>query len=230
MLDGMYLAILIGAGLVALSILTSLLSFRLGAPLLLAFLALGLVAGEDGLGIEFDNAPLAYFVGSLALAVILFDSGFSTRWRTIRAAAAPAAVLATLGVALTALVTAVGAWLLFGMAPREALLVGVIVSPTDAAAVFFLVRTGGLVLQERVRATLEIESGSNDPMAIFLTLMLVELIAGRGGWDGSLDELALSLALQVGIGAVLGLAGGWLLVQAANRVDLEQGLYPLLVL
>jgi cell volume regulation protein A len=230
MLDGMYLAILIGASLVALSILTSLLSFRLGAPLLLAFLGLGLLAGEDGLGLEFDNAPLAYFVGSLALAVILFDSGFSTRWRTIRTAAAPAAMLATLGVALTALVTAAGAWLLFGMAPLEALLMGVIVSPTDAAAVFFLVRAGGLVLQERVRATLEIESGSNDPMAVFLTLMLVGLMAGRGGWEGGLGELALSLLLQVGVGAALGLAGGWLLVQTANRIDLEQGLYPLLVL
>src|SRR3712207_44948 len=114
MLDVMNLAILIGAGLVAVSIFTSVLASRLGAPLLLLFLGLGLLVGEDGLGLEFDNAPVAYFVGSVALAVILFDSGFATRLRTIRAVAGPALALATAGVVLTALLTAVVARVLFG--------------------------------------------------------------------------------------------------------------------
>ena len=196
--DWMSLAILIGAGLVAVSIFTSVLASRLGAPLLLLFLGLGLLVGEDGLGLRFDNAPLAYLVGSVALAVILFDSGFATRIRTLRSVAGPALALATVGVLLTTSITAVAAHLLFGFDWIQALLMGAIVSPTDAAAVFFLMRVGGITVRDRVRATLEIESGTNDPMAIFLTATLVAVLAGEGagaslGW--SLAEL---FALQLG--------------------------------
>lgn len=230
MLEGMNLAILIGAGLVTVSIFTSLVSFRVGAPLLLVFLGLGLLAGENGLGLEFDDAPVAYFVGSLALAVILFDSGFGTRLRSFRLAAAPALVLATLGVALTSALTAVAARHLFGFGWLEAALMAAVVGSTDAAAVFFLLRVGGITIRERVRATLEIESGSNDPMAIFLTLTVVELLAGQAG-DGGLGwAFAQSFGLQFGLGAALGLAGGWLIVQAVNRIDLERALFPLVVM
>src|SRR5687767_5489062 len=150
----MNLAILVSAGLVAVSIFTSLISFRVGAPLLLVFLLLGLGVGEDGLGLEFDNAPVAYFIGSVALAIILFDSGFGTGLRTFRAAAVPAIVLATVGVVLTSGITALGARLLFGFDWLEALLIGAVVGSTDAAAVFFLLRVGGITVRERVRATL----------------------------------------------------------------------------
>jgi cell volume regulation protein A len=230
MLDVMNLAILAGAGLVFVTILTSLVAFRIGAPLLLVFLLLGLLVGEGGLGLEFDNAPVAYFVGSIALAIILFDSGFETSLRTFKVAAAPALLLATLGVLLTSAFTAVGAHLLFGLPWLQALLMGAVVGSTDAAAVFFLLRVGGITLRERVRSTLEIESASNDPMAIFLTLTLVTLIAGESGSDGVGWAFVKSFGQQFGLGAVLGLAGGWLIVQLVNRVDLEQGLFPLAVL
>ncbi|WP_158045795.1 potassium/proton antiporter [Skermanella pratensis] len=231
MIDMMSLAILVGAGLIAISVLTSLISFRVGAPLLLVFLGVGLLAGEDGIGgIDFDNAGLAYFVGSIALAIILFDSGFETRWQTVKAAAWPSLTLATVGVVLTTGLVGAVAHVAFGMPLLESLLMGAIVSSTDAAAVFFLLRVGGINIRERVRSVLEIESGSNDPMAIFLTITLVELIAGGGSAQSLSWEVAGSFLLQMGIGALGGLAGGWLIVQAVNRIDLEQGLYPIIVI
>ena len=174
MLNSMAIAVLIASALVVASIFTSFLSFRFGAPLLLVFLGLGLLAGEDGLGgIAFNNGPAAFFVGSIALAIILFDSGFETRLATLRMAAAPALALATAGVLLTTVLVAAAARVLYGFAWPECLLLGAIVAPTDAAAVFFLLRVGGIALRDRVRSTLEIESGSNDPVAIFLTISLL---------------------------------------------------------
>jgi potassium/hydrogen antiporter len=221
MVETMFLAILIGAGLLVISILTSLISFRVGAPLLLIFLSIGLLAGEDGIGrIQFENAGAAFFIGSLALAIILFDSGFDTRWQTLRSAAAPAVVLAT----------AVAAHFLLGLPWLESLLVGAIVGSTDAAAVFFLLRVGGITIRERVRATLEVESGSNDPMAIFLVAVLVELIVAGVGIEDLTWNFAQAFALQMGLGFVLGVAGGFGIVQGVNRITLEPGLYPLVVL
>ena len=136
-MDWMFTAILLGAGLIALSILTSVVAFRFGAPLLLVFLCIGLIAGEDGLGLVFNDAEAAYFVGSLALAVILFDSGFGTRSHTLKRAAAPAFVLATVGVLLTTVFVGVAARFLFELPWLYALLMGAIISSTDAAAVFF---------------------------------------------------------------------------------------------
>ncbi len=228
--DWMNLAILIGAGLIAISIFTSVLASRLGAPLLLLFLGLGLLVGEDGLGLEFDNAPMAYFVGSVALAVILFDSGFATRFRTLRAVAGPAMALASAGVLLTAGITAAAVHLLFGFDLVPSLLMGAVVSPTDAAAVFFLMQAGGITVRDRVRSTLEVESGTNDPMAIFLTATLVAVLAGDAAGESLGWALVESFALQLGIGAVSGIAGGLLIIQAVDRVDLEAGLYPLVVL
>jgi potassium/hydrogen antiporter len=177
MLEAMYLVILIGTLLVLISAFSSLLAFRFGAPLLLLFLCIGLAAGVDGLGINFSNASAAYFIGSLALAIILFDSGFGTSIQSFRQAAAPAIALATIGVVFTTLLFALAARFVFDFTWLEALLFGAIVGSTDAAAVFFLLRIGGINIRDKVRSTLEIESSSNDPMAIFLTITLVELIA-----------------------------------------------------
>src|SRR5262245_12331090 len=162
--------ILLGASLLLLSIFVGLVSSRIGAPLLLVFLGLGMVFGEDGpVGIHFDNYQIAYLIGSLSLAIILFDGGLRTQLRSFKLAAGPALLLATLGVALTALLTGIAAQLLFGLSWLEGFLVGAIAASTDAAAVFFLLRLHGLELKERARAVLEVESGLNDPMAIFLT-------------------------------------------------------------
>ncbi|ADZ69326.1 Putative transmembrane cell volume regulation protein A [Polymorphum gilvum SL003B-26A1] len=222
---------LIGSGLVLASVMTSALAFRYGAPLLLVFLSIGLLAGEDGLGIRYDDANSAYLIGSLALAVILFDSGFDTKLRSFRQAAAPAVTLATLGVLLTAALVGVFAHFIFGLPRLEAFLLGAIVGSTDAAAVFFLLRVGGITLRDQVRSTLEVESGSNDPMAIFLTVVLLELIlAGEAAAAKVWQDLAAGFAIQMGIGAVMGFAGGYALVAAAKRITLEGALYPIGVL
>jgi potassium/hydrogen antiporter len=221
------LAILVGALLLLVSIVASDISSRMGAPLLLVFLALGMLAGEDGPGgIKFDDFDAAYLVGTLALAVIIFDGGMRTRRETFRVALWPSVSLATLGVVITAaMVGLFAAWIL-DLHWLQGMLVGAIVASTDAAAVFALLRHAGATLQERVTATLEIESGSNDPMAIFLTVMLLELLAaGRTELDAA---ILLAFVKQFGIGAALGVAGGRLLVWLINRLSLATGLYPLL--
>ena len=230
MIESMNLVILIASVLVVVAVFTSLISFRVGAPLLLVFLFVGLGAGEDGIGgINFDNAPLAYFIGSIALAMILFDSGFETQLRTLKIAAAPSLVLATFGVMLTTFVVGGVTWLVLDVPWLVALLFGAIVSSTDAAAVFFLLRVGGINLRDRTRSTLEVESGSNDPMAVFLTISLVELIM-QGGGDNLALELLERFVLQIGLGAVLGLLGGMAIVQMINRVKLEPALVPIVTL
>lgn len=229
MLDAMNIAILVAAGLVVISIVTSLVSFRVGAPLLLIFLGIGLAAGEDGLGIPFSDAPAAYFIGSVALAIILFDSGFGTRVQTIRAAAWPSVTLATVGVLLTTGLVGVVAHQFLGFGWLEGMLMGAIISSTDAAAVFFLLRVGGITLRERIRSTLEIESGSNDPTAIFLTLTLVEFLAG-GAAEGLSWGLAKSFVIQMGLGGMFGFFGGQVIVQVINRLTLDRALYPIVML
>jgi len=222
------IVILIGAGLLTLSALTSLLSARLGVPLLLIFLCLGLAAGEDGIGkIDFDNAPIAYFIGSVALAIILFDAGFETPWRSYRLAAGPGILLATAGVVITAsLVAPVAHWLL-GLDWTTSFMLGAIVSSTDAAAVFLLLRLGGVSIRDRVRSTLEIESGSNDPIAIFLTLGLAEVVSNPE--IDSVFSLLPSFVLELGAGGLVGWFGGRTIAWLVNRVRLEEGLYPLMV-
>lgn len=224
-MEAVGLVILIGAALLLVSILTSLISFRIGAPLLLVFLAVGLAAGESGLGIEFENMPAAYLTGSVALVIILFDSGFNTSLASFRLAAWPAITLALFGTVLTAAILGSVAWLLFDMTWPEAFLIGAIVGSTDAAAVFFLLRVGGVQIRERVRSTLEIESGSNDPVAIFLTIGLVQFLA-----DGSAGPLGLpaAFAIQILLGAAAGVAGGYLLAGTLNSLRLETALYPVL--
>ena len=220
-------AIFIGALLLVISIVASDFSTRLGAPLLLVFIALGMLAGEDGPGgIRFDDFDTAYVIGMLALAVIIFDGGMRTRRETFRVALWPAISLATVGVLVTAgLVGVFAAWAL-GLHWLQGLLIGAIVGSTDAAAVFGLLRNAGTTLKERVTSTLEIESASNDPMAIFLTVALLEVLAAGGT---RLDAaVLLSFLREFGIGAVLGIGGGRLLVWLINRLRLVTGLYPLL--
>jgi len=229
MFEAMNLAIFIGSALVVASVFTSLISFRFGAPLLLIFLTVGLLAGEDGpLGIQFDNGAAAFFVGSVALAIILFDSGFATRTSTLRVAAWPAGVLATIGVVLTAGLVAVAAHLIFGLPWLYGLVLGAVVAPTDAAAVFFLLRVGGINVRDRVRSTLEVESGSNDPVAIFLTISLVELAVSPT--DGAVLDLLAAFALQAGVGGLIGIVGGVVIAEVVNRTNFEGALYPIVVL
>ncbi|ETR78209.1 potassium transporter CPA [Afipia sp. P52-10] len=222
-LDSVSIAILLGAILVMAGILSSLIALRFGAPLLLVFLFVGVLAGDSGFGgIRFDDVRSAYLVGSVALALILFDGGLKTKLSAIQAVVAPSAVLATVGVLLTAVITAPVAKYTLGMNWIEALLVGAVVASTDAAAVFLLIHGRGLRLRPRVGATLEVESGTNDPFAIFLTLMLVELLAVGKSTPGS---VIWDFVRELGLGTVIGIVCGRLVVLGLNRVALPQGLH-----
>src|SRR6201986_2281648 len=220
-LDSVSIAILLGAVLVMAGILSSLLALRFGAPLLLVFLVIGVLAGDSGPGhIEFDDVRTTYLVGSVALALILFDGGLRTRFQNIRTVLAPSMVLATIGVLLTAAITAPAAKYALDLNWTEALLVGAVVASTDAAAVFLLVHAQGLRLRPRVGATLEAESGSNDPFAVFLTLMLVEYISIG---HSSFWHVLMELVQEAVLGGIIGIVGGRAMVIALNPVALPQG-------
>lgn len=229
-MEAFYLILLVSTVLVLAAAFSSLIAFRFGAPLLLVFLMIGLAAGTDGLGIHFDNNPLAYMIGSLALAIILFDSGFGTSVHSFRIAALPALALASVGVLLTAVIFAFATSLLLGFTWLEGLLLGSIVASTDAAAVFFLLRIGGIHIRDKVRSTLEVESGTNDPMAIFLTLSLVQVVSLGKGYDGLNVELLAEFVQEMGLGLIFGLAGGMMIVAIVNRFAADRGLAPIFVL
>jgi cell volume regulation protein A len=222
-LDAISIGILFGALLVLAGIMSSLVAMRFGAPLLLVFLLVGMLAGEAGPGgIQFDDVRTTYVVGSIALALILFDGGLRTRFATFRSVLAPAGTLATVGVLVTAALTAPVAKFLLGMSWSEALLVGAVIASTDAAAVFFLIHARGLRLRPRVGATLEVESGSNDPFAVLLTIILVEFLSVG---DGSWQHVLAMLAEQAALGTVIGILGGRAIVVVLNRLTLAQGLH-----
>ncbi|MBU2887281.1 potassium/proton antiporter [Gilvimarinus agarilyticus] len=221
--------ILLGAVLFLISILASALSPRVGMPLLLVFLLVGMLGGEEGLGgIAYDDVQSALFLGTLALAVILFDGGLRTDIHNFRVGLRPALVLASVGVVITAgICGALVAWLL-DLSWAEGMLVGAIVGSTDAAAVFSVLNMQGLALKARVGATLEIESGLNDPMAIFLTITMVEFI--RMGGTGLDWAMGLTFFWQMGVGALVGIVGGRVLAWGVTKLELSPGLYPLLAL
>ena len=227
-MDSINTLFLLSGFLLALSIMASRLSRLFGLPLLVLFLGLGMLAGEQGiLGIRFDDYPLAFTITHLALALILLDGGLRTRLTTFRAAFKPAMALASVGVFVTAGITGLIAMWIFDLSLIEGLLIGAIVGSTDAAAVFSMLSGRGVNLNERVGATLEIESGTNDPMAIFLTIMLIELLVGD---IGGIVETVLFFVQQFGLGIVIGVGGGWLVARLMRWVDLEPGLYSLLAL
>jgi potassium/hydrogen antiporter len=229
-LDTFYLVTLASMSLILIAAFSSLLAERFGAPLLLLFLLIGLFAGVDGLGIDFSNNSAAYMLGSIALAIILFDSGYGTSLHSFRQAAVPALTLATIGVLMTAILFGIAARYLLGFSWLEGLLLGSIVASTDAAAVFFLLRTGGINIRDKVRSTLEVESGTNDPMAIFLTAALVGIMASGEDLNGAGLDLLVLFFKQIGLGLVLGLLGGVLIVQIIRKIPVERGLAPIFVL
>lgn len=219
--------LLVAGILMVLGILSSKFSARAGLPVLLTFMAVGMLAGSEGIGgIPFDDYELSHAIGTVALAFILFDGGLQSPASGLKVAWKPSAVLATLGVLITAGVTGVVAMQVLGLSLLEGLLLGSIVGSTDAAAVFAQLRSAGVQLPKRLGATLEIESGANDPMAIFLTVGLIEVLA---------EKMPLGLGLlwlfflQMGVGLAVGLLVGKLSVLLVNRINLKAaGLYPVL--
>ncbi|HEU4662746.1 MAG TPA: potassium/proton antiporter [Dokdonella sp.] len=214
------------SALILVGIGSSLVARRFGAPLLLVFLVVGMLAGVDGPGgIHFDDVGATYGIGSLALAVILFDGGLRTRRESFRGVSAPTLLLATVGVVVTAALTSLAARALLDLGPVQALLLGSVVASTDAAAVFFLLRAGGLQLRSRVGATLEIESSANDPVAVLLTTLLAEYLAAPNGI--AVGDIVRELALQFGVGALGGVLGGFAIATALRKLPLSGGLAAL---
>lgn len=232
-MDAINLTLLVVGTLVFASVLAGLYSARAGLSFLLVFLVVGMLAGEDGPGgIRFDDFALSLWIGNAALAVILLDGGLRTRMTTFRTGLRPAAWLASVGVIVTAAITGAAASWLFELPLPLGLLAGAIVGSTDAAAVFSLLRTSGLRINERLSSTLEIESGLNDPMAVFLVLALIALQVGGAAEGGAAAALwlfanQLVAGLAIGLGAGFGAAA--LLVRAPLSDD-AQGLTALLLL
>ncbi|HXV93900.1 MAG TPA: potassium/proton antiporter [Pseudonocardia sp.] len=220
-LGPLYLALLAGGLVLLASIAAARLAGRLGLPGLLLFLALGVLIGEDGLGLDFDDAQLAQNLGLAALAVILVEGGLTTKWSDVRPVLAPAGVLAVVGVGVSVAVTAAGAYYLLGLDWQLALLIGAIVSSTDAAAVFSVLRT--LPVPRRVAGLLEAESGFNDAPTVILVTLFATVPLVETGVGGLLVNLVYQLAAGTAIGLVIGRLG----VMGLRRVALPaSGLYP----
>lgn len=215
--------------LLVLSVAASKFSDRFGVPALSLFLILGMLAGSEGLGgIYFDDPLLAQAIGFFALAIILFSGGLDTQWTNIRSAVKESIILATIGVFLTALILGTAAHYILGISLLEGLLIGAITSSTDAAAVFSLLHASGVRLKERLSPILELESGTNDPMAVFLTIGLIQLIQNP---EASFVNMIVLFLQQMLIGGILGILFGKLLLYMINRLRLGyEGLYPVLAL
>ena len=227
--------LLIGSILLFVSILVGKTGYRFGVPSLLLFLLVGMFFGSDGLGLQFHNAAEAQFIGMVALCVILFSGGMDTGLRHIRPILAPGIVLSTVGVLLTALLTGVFIWWISGMSWSNiyfplttSLLLAATMSSTDSASVFAILRSQKINLKHNLRPMLELESGSNDPMAYMLTIVLIQLSASAGMGVG---EVALSFVVQFAVGALSGYVLGRLAVLMLNRLNIDnQALYPILLL
>lgn len=220
------LILLAAAGLVLLAIAGAAATRQAGAPLLLIFLVIGMLAGEEGPGgIAFHAHDTAYLFGSLALALILFDGGLGTKLRRLRSVLRPALSLATLGVIITAGITAIAAKYLFGLGWVEAALMGAIVSSTDAAAVLMLIAGKDIKARPRVATTLEAESGFNDPMAVILVVTFVAWLTGQGIPDPLVATL--SIVWAIAAGAAIGWFGGRLIAYVERKIGLPIGLYPI---
>ena len=221
--------LLIASILLLISIIAGKTTSRLGVPTLLFFLVVGILAGSEGIGgIHFDNASYAQFIGIVALNFILFSGGMDTNWQSIRPILWRGVTLSTLGVILTAVIVGLFVHFLFGFTIYEGLLLGSIVSATDAAAVFAILRNKGIALKGYLRPLLELESGSNDPMAYFLTIALTGIVAGG---EASITQLLIEFLKEFLLGGTIGYLMGRASVWLINNIKLEtEGLYPVLTL
>ncbi len=211
--------------LVLVSIAIAKFSDNLGLPSLVLFIAIGMLAGSEGvLGIPFDNAETAQSIGLVALVFILFSGGLETKWSAVKDVAKEAVIISTIGVLVTALLVGLFLKFVFGFNFQQGLLLGAVVSSTDAAAVFSVLRTRSLSLKGKVNSLLELESGSNDPMAVFLTLGLIELINFP---KTGIINIALTFLLQMGLGGLFGYFFGKLMALILNKLKLRHdGIYP----
>ena len=227
--------LLIASVILFLSIFAGKAGYRFGLPALLLFLGVGMLFGSDGLGIQFSDPNVAQFIGMLALSIILFSGGMDTKVAEVKPIASQGVVLATLGVLATTFITGGFIYWLFGLFGKyvtltfpESLLLAAVMSSTDSASVFSILRSKGVYLKERLRPTLELESGSNDPMAYMLTLLLIAYIQSGGM---NIWEAGLSLVIQLSVGAIAGFLLGRLAVLIINKIDIDnESLYPILLL
>jgi cell volume regulation protein A len=221
--------LLVGSLLLFVSIIVGKTSYKFGVPTLLLFLAIGMLAGSDGIGgIHFDNPQIAQFIGIVALNFILFSGGLDTNWTSVKPILKEGLVLSTLGVLLTALSLGTFVWFVTDFTIYESMLLGSIVSSTDAAAVFSILRSKNLALKTNLRPTLELESGSNDPMAYVLTIAFLTLVINQ---DQSLASIVPLFLQQMILGGVAGFAFGKLSKFIINKIKLDfEGLYPVLVI
>lgn len=228
--------LLIASVILFFSIFAGKAGYRFGLPALLLFLGVGMLFGSDGLGIQFSDPHIAQFVGMLALSIILFSGGMDTKIAEVRPIAAQGVVLATVGVLATTFITGGFIYWLSGFATKyvtltfpESLLLAAVMSSTDSASVFSILRSKGVYLKQRLRPTLELESGSNDPMAYMLTLILIAYIQQGGGMN--IGDALLSLVVQLVVGAIGGYAFGKIAVFIINKININNAsLYPILLM
>ena len=227
--------LLVGSILLFVSIIVGKTGYRFGVPALLLFLVVGMLFGSDGLGLQFHNAKEAQFIGMVALSIILFSGGMDTKFTEIKPILSPGIVLSTFGVLLTALFTGLFIWWLSGMSWTNihlplitALLLASTMSSTDSASVFAILRSQKMNLKHNLRPMLELESGSNDPMAYMLTIVLIQFIQSSGM---GVSQIALSFVIQFIVGAAAGYLLGKLAILMLNKLNIDnQSLYPILLL
>lgn len=227
-IENLNLYIVIIGVILFISVYASKISEKIGIPLLLMFLGIGMLLGSEGIGgIEFDNALLTQAIGTIALIFILYSGGLDTFWEEVKPVAINGILLATFGVLITALVMACFIYLILDFTFLESMLLGSIVSSTDAAAVFMILRSQKIRLKNNIRPLLELESGSNDPMAIFLTIIVLQILTMPQA--NVVSEWFFYFVIQFAIGGVLGLVCGYLFPKICQFINISQaGLYPLI--